>query len=525
MLIQAPIPPLIFIYTSGSTGKPKGVIVQHSLVLNLLSGLHQMFPFGETDVYLLKTPVVFDVSVSELFGWFYGAGRLAILEPGEEKDPTVMMSVIARKGVTHLNFVPSMFNIFVDLLAPKRVGQLAGLKYIFLAGEELLPAVVDKFRTLNKEIVLENLYGPTEATVYASRYALSGWTGNCSIPIGKPLQNTHLYILDKEGHIQPTGVPGELCISGAGVACGYLNRPLLSKEKFIPNPFQTGKRMYFTGDLACYLFEGYIQFLGRIDQQVKIRGFRIEPGEIQTHLMNYRKHQFVTPTPDQEPSKIDPVKSIPPKVDFEDAEQHVDREPRINACDTPPVKDAVVIAKTNENGEKYLRAYLVSDEALTVHELREYLAEQLPDYMIPGSFMQVKKIPLTPNGKIDREALDIIGKRLGTGSKYTAPGNDIERKIQTVWKETLHLDQVSIHDNYFDLGGTSFEIIVINERLREVFQVDIPVVNMFRYTTIKSFALYLNKEGSVIRSRDNAYKRAKKNRTKVLNSRKRARRD
>ncbi|MCP5048405.1 MAG: amino acid adenylation domain-containing protein [bacterium] len=207
---------------------------------------------------------------------------------------------------------------------------------------------------------------------------------------------------------------------------------------------------------------------------------------------------------------------------FDGNEKHVDQVLRKIGYYNPPIKDAVVIDKTNENGEKYLRAYLVSNETLTVHELREHLSQQLPDYMIPSSFMQVKKIPLTGNGKIDLEALDVMGKRLGTGTAYTAPTNDIERKILDVWKDILHLDQMGIHDNFFDLGGTSFEIIRINGNLREIFQIDIPVVNMFRYTTINAFANYINNEEGKIRDRAEAFSRAKNDRMKVLNSRKRA---
>ncbi|MCP5049418.1 MAG: amino acid adenylation domain-containing protein, partial [bacterium] len=300
------------IYTSGSTGHPKGVMVDHASALNVLSDLYRTYPFRESDVYLLKTALVFDVSVSELFGWFWGGGRLAILEPGGEQDPAAISSAIMRLGVTHINFVPSMFNVFVDLLKSEITDRISGLNYIFLAGEALLPGLMEKSRYLNGKITLENLYGPTEATVYASRYSLSDWTGKGSIPIGKPLQNTRLYILDKGGNPQPIGIPGELCISGAGVARGYLNRPELTAERFInsklqsinykqitnsksqiPNktsaPSAVNSIIYKTGDLAKWLTDGNIEFLGRIDHQVKIRGFRVEPGEIENHLLKYEK--------------------------------------------------------------------------------------------------------------------------------------------------------------------------------------------------------------------------------------------
>ncbi|UCH97165.1 MAG: AMP-binding protein, partial [Candidatus Aminicenantes bacterium] len=222
------------IYTSGSTGHPKGVMVDHASIVNTLSALHRMYPITWSDVYLLKTSYLFDVSVTELFSWFWGdgGGRLALLEPGGEKEPQKILDAIEQMYVTHVNFVPSMFNVFVDQLTPRNIGKLSSLKYIFLAGEALLPEVVNKFRRLKSGIPLENLYGPTEAAVYASRFPVSDWKGSGAIPIGRPLQNVKLYIFDRWGRLQPMGVPGELTIAGAGLARGYLNNPELTGEKF-----------------------------------------------------------------------------------------------------------------------------------------------------------------------------------------------------------------------------------------------------------------------------------------------------
>jgi amino acid adenylation domain-containing protein len=220
------------IYTSGSTGQPKGVMVAQFSAVNLLWALHNKYPFRESDVYLLKTSYFFDVSVCELFGWFFGGGRLAVLEQNGEKDPKKILDTIENARVTHINFVPSMFKVFTDALNPQNIKKLSTLRYIFLAGETLLPQLISRFRRLNAAIVLENIYGPTEATVYASWYSLSLWSGEDMIPIGKPLPNVKLFILDRSLNLQPVGVPGELSTAGVGVARGYLNNPALTAEKF-----------------------------------------------------------------------------------------------------------------------------------------------------------------------------------------------------------------------------------------------------------------------------------------------------
>ncbi|MGD2090935.1 MAG: amino acid adenylation domain-containing protein, partial [Candidatus Aminicenantes bacterium] len=365
------------IYTSGSTGKPKGVMVEHGPVVNLLFALQHRYPLREQDTYLLKTSYLFDVSVTELFGWFLEGGRLAILQPGGEKDPKAIREMIAREGVTHINFVPSMFRTFVEILDPQEIVKLAGLKYIFLAGEALLPGPVNRFRRLNTAIAIENIYGPTEAAVYAGWYSLADWKGEASIPIGKPLPNVTLYIVDKWGYLQPIGVPGELRIGGKGLARGYLNRPELTADKFDHDlwdyqDYQDGYHrssrsyksyvLYKTGDLARWLPDGNIEFLGRMDHQVKIRGFRIELGEIEHRLFKHDE-----------------------------------------------IKEAVVVPIADARGDRYLCAYIAGSKEFDTSELREFLSAQLPDYMVPSHFVQLEAIPLTSNGKINRKILPSPG--------------------------------------------------------------------------------------------------------------------
>ncbi|MGD2089482.1 MAG: amino acid adenylation domain-containing protein [Candidatus Aminicenantes bacterium] len=442
------------IYTSGSTGKPKGVMVEHISVLNLLFALQKAYPFRESDVYLLKTSFIFDVSVAELFGWFLDGGRLVIMEKDGEKDPIKILAAIQGAGVTHINFVPSMFNVFVESLSTQNIKQLASLRYIFLAGETLLPGLVEKFRQFDTTAKLENIYGPTEGTVYSSKYSLSAWKGSGSIPIGKPILNVRLYILDRNGLLQPLGVPGELCIGGVGLARGYLNNPELTFEKFIDfnRSYRSYKsyipnKLYRTGDLCRWQPDGNIEFFGRIDFQVKIRGFRIELGEIESRLSNHDN-----------------------------------------------VKENLVLAKKGNKGDKYLCAYIVPREAAAFEEieLREYLAADLPDYMVPAYFVMLDKIPLTPGGKPDRKVLPEPDYR-ETGREYIAPQDEIERKLVDIWLEVLQPgnELISTDANFFKLGGHSLKAALLISKIHQVFNVQLPVGAIFQSPTVSTLAAAL----------------------------------
>jgi amino acid adenylation domain-containing protein len=459
------------IYTSGSTGQPKGVTIEHGSVINLLCQLNKWYPFTESDVYLLKTSYLFDVSVTELFGWFMGGGKLVILGKNDEKDPQKIVDAINRSGITHINFVPSQFNGFVDWLERESIGKISSLKYIFLAGEVLMPELVHKFKALNNHIQLENLYGPTEAAVYASGYSLSQWKGTSAIPIGKPLQNVKLYILDKDNHLQGIGIPGELCIMGVGIARGYLNNPELTVEKFNQDfqDFQddqdkkglkkrTGKylftslplypstSLYRTGDLARWLPDGNIEFLGRIDQQVKIRGFRIELGEIENQLLNHEE-----------------------------------------------VKEAVVMAKSDKSGDHFLCAYIVphSPGSFESHRLRDFLREKLPDYMVPAHFTALSEMPLTATGKMDRKSLP--APEITSTKEYIAPRNTREELLVGIWSEVLAIDRdrIGIDDNFFELGGHSLKITGLIGRIHKVFNIEIPFSVLFKFPFIRGISQYI----------------------------------
>jgi len=456
------------LYTSGSTGRPKGVVVKHEAVVNLLFALFEKYPLNQADCYLLKTTYVFDVSVTELFGWFLGGGRLAILEPGGEKDPQKIIAAVEHSAVTHINFVPSMFNVILNLLNHQDMGSLKSLRYIFMAGEALMPGSVRKFKQLDTGILLENLYGPTESTVYACGYSLSGWNGDGPVPIGTPLANIKLSILDKYDHLQPAGIPGELCISGAGTAVGYLNNPELTAKKF-NRSYRTYRTyiLYRTGDLARWLNDGNIEFLGRIDQQVKIRGFRIELGEIENRLLKHR-------------------------------------------C----IKEAVVIAR-DFKGDKIICAYFVPvDEGAAQNitggaELREFLAQALPDYMIPSFFVRLEKIPLNSSGKVNRPALP--EPEIQAGDHYIAPGSLVEEALVEIWAAALGIEKncISADVNLFELGATSLKLIDVAHKVRELYKKDIRVVTLFRYNTIRSLAQYLEQTQTPSPAYDGLYEKSR----------------
>ena len=274
-------------YTSGSTGQPKGVLIEQGSLINLLSWLQTIYPVDKDNAYLLKTNYTFDVSITELFGWFFGQGKLVILPPGEQRNPSAICEFIVRYGVSHVNFTPSALRSFLEIQADGSGARFKSLKYLMVAGEEFSPPLTQKLQNIGSTGV-ENIYGPTEATVYALQYSLSQCDYKELVPVGRPISNTQAYVLDANLNPVPVGVRGELYIAGAGLARGYLKRPGLSAQRFVPNPFGSpGARMYRTGDLARWRAEGELEFLGRADQQLKIRGFRIEPGEIEAVLVRH----------------------------------------------------------------------------------------------------------------------------------------------------------------------------------------------------------------------------------------------
>jgi amino acid adenylation domain-containing protein len=408
------------IYTSGSTGNPKGVMVEHGGIVNRLQWMQDAYRLDAADHVLQKTPFSFDVSVWEFF-WplSYGA-RIVLAEPGGHKDPAYLRELIVREAVTAAHFVPSMLRQFLSV---EDIGACSSLRHVFCSGEAL-PADVARHFLASSTANLHNLYGPTEASVDVTFHACQQQDIGSTIPIGRPIANTQIYILDERRRPVPFGVVGEIHIGGVGVARGYLNRPALTSERFIRDPFGSpGSRLYRTGDLGRYNAAGEIEYLGRNDFQVKIRGFRIELGEI---------------------------------------------EAKLNAFDG--VAASVVILREDQPGDQRLVAYLrvVAGSVLSVADLRAALSKQLPDYMVPNAFVTLEDFPLTVNGKLDRKALPAPETDDLAIQAYEAPVGRVETAIAEIWQDLLGVDRVGRHDNFFELGGHSLLAVRLLARMRQI---------------------------------------------------------
>jgi amino acid adenylation domain-containing protein len=483
------------IYTSGSTGKPKGVMNTHQGLVNRLLWMQDAYELTTQDRVLQKTPYSFDVSVWEFFWPLLTGASLVIAKPGGHQDSNYLVNLIEKEQITTLHFVPSMLQIFLE---EPELDKCRSLKRVICSGEALSLSLQEKFfKQFNCE--LYNLYGPTEAAIDVTHWhcqANDRTNKNCqTVPIGYPIANTQIHILDRDLQPVPLGVSGELHIGGVGLARGYLNRPELTKEKFIEHPFLEGRRqkaegrrqqlsdtnysstphslLYKTGDLARYLPNGSIEYLGRIDHQVKIRGFRIELGEIEAVLS---KHQAV--------------------------------------------REAVVVVKEIDRRQQIV-AYIVlnSDRKFIAETGKNYLQSLLPEYMLPSAFVMLDRLPLLPNGKINRHALPLPTK-ISTENQQ-APSSELEKAIATIWQEALHLEKVSINDNFFDLGGHSLLLLEVNQKLRQSLQRDLSIVEMFQNPTISSLVKYLtqNDKDAFVAIRDRTKQRieAMRKRRKVGN--------
>jgi len=442
------------IYTSGTTGRPKGVVVEHRSLVNRLNWMQKKYPIDKTDTILNKTSFTFDVSVWEIFWWALTGAKVCLLIPGGEKDPGIMIHTIEKNHITTVHFVPSMLGVFLDYVKERGEGKkLSSLKQVIASGEALTISHVKQFdELLHKEngVRLANLYGPTEATIDVSYFNCFDTDEIETIPIGKPIDNTQLYILDAYLHPQPVGISGELHIAGQCLARGYLNRLELTAEKFIKlNWSYRSNRTYIlykTGDLARWQPDGNIQFLGRIDSQVKIRGFRIEPGEIERRLTE--------------------IKAI---------------------------KEAVVIDREAPDQGKYLCAYFVAEEDVPVSVLETTLSKALPEYMMPTYFVRLEKIPLTLNGKIDRNALLEPEKKANDDSVFTFPRNERDEKLAKIWSEILGMeeDSISIDGNFFRLGGHSLTATVMTSRIHKEFNVRLSLADVFKNPTVRKISEYI----------------------------------
>ncbi|WP_460263293.1 amino acid adenylation domain-containing protein [Clostridium sporogenes] len=431
------------IYTSGTTGKPKGAMIEHRSLVNRLNWMQNKYPISEKDTILQKTTYTFDVSVWEILWWSLVGAKVCMLSPNGEKDPMKIIETIDKYKVTTMHFVPSMLNVFMYCVEENRNNMdLSTLRQVFSSGEALNFKQVERFhKEFGNDKKLINLYGPTEATIEVSYFDCIN-DGKRVIPIGKPIDNIKLYIL-KNNKPVPVGVSGELYIAGDGLARGYVNRIELTSEKFIDNPFEPETKMYKTGDLARWLPDGNIEFLGRIDNQVKIRGFRIELGEIENRLLQHEN-----------------------------------------------IKEAAVLVKENKDSEKYICAYVVSEKNLEELDLKSHLKETLPEYMVPAYFVELEKMPLTANGKLNRRALPEPNLDAGL-VEYEAPRNKVEEILAKIWSEILGIGKVGINDNFFDLGGHSLKATMLMTKIHKELNKEVPLKELFKSPTIKELGKYI----------------------------------
>ena len=427
------------IYTSGSTGKGKGVLVTHGNVVQ--STKARQIKYGEElRSFLLLSSIAFDSSVAGILGTLAYGGQL-VLSAGERLEPGILWELIDQRKISQLLTVPSFYRLLLEQL-PMTKGR--SLQSVILAGEECGSDLFVKHRSSLSGVRFFNEYGPTEATVWSSVHEGRDWESTPTVPIGRPIPNTQIYILDEGLEPVPVGTVGELHIAGDGLARGYLRRPDLTAEKFIPNPFnaEPGARMYKTGDLARYLSDGTIEYLGRLDHQVKIRGFRIELGEIEAALQA-----------------------------------------------VPGVREAVVLAREDSPGDKRLVAYVVMEEEESVEasSLRHQLSRVLPAYMVPAAFVFLEQFPLTPNGKLNRKALPAPESTRGTIG-YVAPRTPVETRLAEVWADELQVDKVGVEDNFFELGGHSLLATRLLSQVRTAFHVEMPLRAIFEASTISGLA-------------------------------------
>ncbi len=425
------------IYTSGSTGRPKGTMNSHRGVVNRLLWMQERFALTAADAVLQKTPLSFDISVWELFWPLLAGARLVLARPGGHRDPAYLVEEIVAHRITTIDFVPSMLQVFLETAETERCTSLVRVA----SSGEALPAELERrfYERMPPGVRLYDQYGPTEAAMEVTSWPCEPESRRTAVPIGRPNANTRLHVLDRDRQPVPAGVPGELHIGGVQVGRGYLGRPDLTAEIFVPDPFGRGERLYRTGDLARHLAAGEIEYLGRIDHQVKIRGFRIEPGEIEAAL---RAH--------------------------------------------PAVAEAVVLAREDGGIDRRLVAYVVPAEGGSPEDLPAFLATRLPAYMVPSAFVTLDSLALTPNGKVHRAALPAPGLPVGDGGAQ--PRTEVELLLQGIWSELTGVDRVGIRADFFKIGGHSLLGARMLSRLRDELDVELPLSLVFDRPTIEGLA-------------------------------------
>ncbi|HEY0602079.1 MAG TPA: amino acid adenylation domain-containing protein, partial [Herpetosiphonaceae bacterium] len=457
------------IYTSGSTGQPKGAMNTHVAIVNRLLWMQEAFGLTASDRVLQKTPFSFDVSVWEFFWPLLIGATLVVAKPGGHQDSAYLVDLIAREQITTLHFVPSMLQVFLD---EPQLDRCQSLWRVICSGEALPLALQERFFA-RLQAELHNLYGPTEAAVDVTWWPCLPDAALHTVPIGRPIANTQIYILDQHLRPVPVGVPGELHIGGVQLARGYLDRPVLTAERFIPDPFsdQPNARLYRTGDLARFLPDGAIEYLGRLDFQVKVRGFRIELGEIESALLQHPAIHEAVVVARQDTADTQLVAYVVAEQENKGTKEQTDAQNQEWRTQNLGVE---------ENGSRVL---------VLGSALREFLAQRLPEHMIPSVFVPLDALPLSPNGKLDRKALPApdAAHRAST-AEYIAPRTPLEAELARIWAEVLGLEQVGVHDNFFDLGGHSLKAIQVLSRIRDSLQVDVSLHRLFQSPIIADLA-------------------------------------
>ncbi|MCC2442988.1 non-ribosomal peptide synthetase [Bacillus cereus] len=440
------------IYTSGSTGNPKGVMISHKAVLNTLFWLQDTFPLEEADVVAQKTSASFTDSVWEFFWPLLTGARLSILSTDIVKDPLKLYHSLKEEKVTVTQFVPALMNIFISTV--KSLGgerHLPNLKWVFNGGEALQVNLVQEWYSILPNTRIANIYGMTESAIYATNYVIEDKPSveQLSIPLGHPISNTYVYVLDQSGRITGFNVQGEICIGGTGITSGYWNKPDLTQQAFIQHP-TTGEMLYRTGDLGCLRPDGILEYLGRIDDQVQVRGFRVEMKEVERAMVN-----------------------------------------------DPLIQEAAVISHKETSGVTSLIGYYtVESEEVNPERIRTHLKSLVPEYMIPSYLIQLDRFPLTPHGKIDRKNLPNLERTNVVTTEYIPPGDHIERELVAIWEEVLEVDKIGIIDNFFSLGGQSLKIAKVMYRIQESLGVNVIFREFFEYQTIQEISGLIKSKSS-----------------------------
>ncbi|HWK03649.1 MAG TPA: amino acid adenylation domain-containing protein [Puia sp.] len=438
------------IYTSGSTGTPKGVMIEHGGVVNRITWMWKKYEFTDRDIVLQKTPYLFDVSVWEFFLTLCFGARLILCRKEVVADPVKIIAIIGEHKITTLHFVPSMLNIFLDFVRFKDIQDLRSLRQVFTSGEALSPATARKYYAI-LNAPLHNLYGPTEASVDVSFYPVR--PGNETIAIGRPISNIKLYIVDEKINLKPIGVNGEIGISGIGLARGYINQEELTAEKFVDNPFETGARIYLTGDRGRWRDDGNIEYNGRIDSQVKLRGIRIEAGEIENTLLKLES-----------------------------------------------IRECAVLKKGGTDDPR-LVAYIVRTDDTPAQKIRKFLEGMLPHYMIPSDLIFLKEMPLTPTGKTNRRQLqyvnDLTPAEPGQSINIPASAPALETRLQSLWRGLFENKKVDPDDNFFELGGHSLKALQLISIISKELNTGIELADIFRYPTVRSLTRIIEQKDPI----------------------------